>query len=211
MVLPGHEAEHSKESMSASEETVRDLEYSDHPLQLSERSMIAADIKNTFSSAITDLKADLLALSDHLSHTEKAEAKWDRAVERLTCTVSSHATHLILINRHLEDLDNRGKRQNIRVRGMPEIIELNKIKQALQAVFNRLPKCPKDTNIDFVRTHRALNPRPAALPRDIICCLHSFPLKEEILNKARRNDQILFNDHTISLFHDLSHITLQNK
>lgn len=174
----------------ASEDTVRDLECTDQPLQLSEMTKIAADIKNTFSSAITDLKADLLALSDHLSHTERVEAKRDRAVERLASTVSSNATLLILINRHLEDLDNRGQRQNIRVRGIPEKIEPNQIKQALQAVFNDLLEHLRNTDIDFVRAHRALNPRPidTAPPRDIICCLHSFSLKEEILNKARKND-----------------------
>lgn len=31
------------------------------------------------------------------------------------------------------------------------------------------------------------------------------------MNKARRHEQILFNEHTIALFKDLSHITLQNR
>lgn len=46
--------------------------------------------------------------------------------------------------------------------------------------------------------------------RDIICCLQNFPLKKEILNQARKSDQIIFNDSTITLFHGLSPITLQN-
>lgn len=72
---------------------------------------------------------------------------------------------------------------------------------------------PKDTDIEFVRAHRALAPRPpdTAPPRDIICCLQNFPLKEEILNKARRNERILFEAHAVTLFQDLSHITLQNR
>lgn len=148
----GHEAEHIEEdSLSASEDMVREPEHTDHPLRLSEMTKIAADIKNTLSSAITDLRADFLALSDRLSHTERAEAKRDRAVERLTTTVTSHATHLILMNRHLEDLDNRGRRQIIRVRGIPEKIEPAQIKSALQEVFNELLDRPKDTDIEFVQ------------------------------------------------------------
>lgn len=48
-------------------------------------------------------------------------------------------------------------------------------------------------------------------PRDIICCLQSFSLKEDIMRRARRNDQIIFNGETIMLFHDLSQITLKNR
>lgn len=213
MSLMGRKAEHNEDSLSASEDTVREPGYTDHPLRYSEMTKIAADIKSTFSSAITDLRADFLALSDWLSHTERAEATRDRAMGKLTATVSSHATHLMLMNRHLEDLDNRGRRQNNRVRGIPEKVEPAQIKQALQAVFIELLERPKETDIDFVKAHRALAARPAdtAPPRDIICCLQSFPLKEEILNKARKNDQILFNDHNIALYQDLSHITLQNR
>lgn len=83
----------------------------------------------------------------------------------------------------------------------------------MQAIFNELLELPKDTEIELVRAHRALNPRPSdtAPPRDIICCLQSFTLKEEILGKSRRNDKILFNDQPASLFQDLSHITLKNR
>lgn len=99
------------------------------------------------------------------------------------------------------------------MRGIPEHIETAQIKPTLQAVFNDLLDRPKDTDIEFVRAHRTLAPRPSdtAPPRDIICCLQNFPLKEEILNKARRNERILFEAHAVTLFQDLSHITLQNR
>lgn len=48
MVLQGHEAEQSEDSLSASEDTVRDVECTDNPLQLSEMIKIAADIKKHF-------------------------------------------------------------------------------------------------------------------------------------------------------------------
>lgn len=83
---------------------------------------------------------------------------------------------------------------------------------ALQRVFNSLLERPEDTEIEFVRAHRALRVRgPDTMPpRDIICCLQSFVLKEDIMHKAQRNDQIVFNGETIMLFHDLSQITLKN-
>lgn len=66
----------------------------------------------------------------------------------------------------------------------------------------------------FDRTHRVLSPRPAEAegpPRDVICCVKRYPLKEAIMAKAREQDQILFNGEEIQLFQDLSPITLRNR
>lgn len=48
-------------------------------------------------------------------------------------------------------------------------------------------------------------------PRDIICCLQNFQLKEVIMRKARRNERIVFNGENIMLFQDLSQITLKKR
>ena len=127
--------------------------------------------------------------------------------------MTSHASHLIDINRHLEDLDNRGRRANIRVRGIPESVENAQIIPTLRRVFNSLLEGQEDAAIDFVRAHRALRPKgpDTAPPRDIICCLQNYPLKEEIMIKARRNNRVVFNGESIMLFHDLSQITLRNR
>ncbi|XP_077341435.1 uncharacterized protein LOC143986902 [Lithobates pipiens] len=152
-------------------------------------------------------------LNEKMATMERAEHRRDQAVHRLEATTASHAAHLITINRHLEDLDNRGRRCNIRVRGVPETVAPDQIPSALRSIFNNLLENPADTPIDFVCAHRALRARPAeaAPPRDIICCLQSFPLKEEILNQARKNALIQFNDSELALYQDLSPITLQNR
>lgn len=71
-----------------------------------------ANIKSTFSAAITDLKSNLLVLTEKLAAVE--------AIHRLEKVAMAHSSHVIQMNRHLEDLYNRGKRNNIRVRGIPE-------------------------------------------------------------------------------------------
>lgn len=125
----------------------------------------------------------------------------------------SYSAHFIEVNRHLEVLDNRGRRYNIRVRGILESVEMDQIMLALQRVFNSLLDRPEDKAIDFVRAHRALRAKgpDSQPPCDIICCLHSFSLKEEIMRKARSNERIIFNGETIMLFQDLSQITLKNR
>lgn len=199
----------SEDSQSATEEPGRGRNRTNKPLTYADMSGFAADIKSTFSAAITDLKSNLLVLTEKMATIEATGKLRDRALHRLESVADSHATHFIEMNRHLEDLDNRGRRCNIRVRGIPETVDPDQIIPALQRVFNSLLDRQEDTDIEFVSAHRALRARgpDTAPPRDIICCLQSYPLKEDIMRRARRNDHIVFNGARIMLFQDLSQIT----
>lgn len=59
--------ENSKESASASKDMVSRESPADMHLTISARTTIAAGIKLTFSAAITDLKADILVLTEQLT------------------------------------------------------------------------------------------------------------------------------------------------
>lgn len=146
-----------------------------------------------------------------MTEAEKKSAQTQRAIGELDKIVWSHNRHLVNMMRHNEDLDNRGRRNNLRVRGVPEEIEAEQIPLALAAIFNSLLGRPKEATIHLVRAHRALRPRPQnnSSPRDIICCLVDFGLKEQILQKARGQDEILFNTSKIELYQDPSSVTLQ--
>lgn len=213
MAMPRVEEEYSEDSQSTLDDNGRETPHPDLPLTYAGISGFAADIKAAFSAAITDLKSSMLVLTDKMATAETAGRHRDMAIHRLEKVTFSHSQHLIDINKHLEDLDNRGRRKNIRVRRIPESVDTEQITPALQRVFNTLLERPEDTAIEFVRAHRALRARgPDNMPpRDIICCLHNFALKEDIMHKACRNDQIIFNGETIMLFHDLSQITLKNR
>lgn len=208
-----HDDEDDDISLATSEEMVRHNIHHDSPLTYADMTEIAADIKNSFSTAITDLKADILMLTEQMSTNERAGRRRDRAIARIDTIIDSHSLHLITMNRQLEDLDNRGRRNNIRVRGVPESITTEQIRPALTSIFNNLTDRPAESPIEFDRAHRALKPKPPeeAPPRDIICHLPNFTLKEEILQRARQNDAIIFNDKEILLFQDLSPITLKNR
>lgn len=161
MVTSRVEENYSEDSQSAIEDNSRGLPHHDLPLTYAGMSGFTADNKATFSAAITDLKSSMLVITDKMATVEAAGRHRDKAIhrlEKLTCTQSQH---LIEINRHLEDLDNRGRRNNIRVRGIPKSVEAEQITPALERVFNSLLERPEDTAIEFVRAHRALRARGA--------------------------------------------------
>lgn len=45
------------------------------------------------------------------------------AIQQILQVTSVYAQHLINMHRHMEDLDNRGQRSNLRFRGIPESVD----------------------------------------------------------------------------------------
>lgn len=176
-------------------------------------SRMTEDIKASIAAAVDDIREDLRTLTGKVTELKEKEVKTTGAIRQLDKVAWAHNRHLLEMSRHMEDLDNRGRRQNIRVRGVPESIEPIQIDAALTAIFNALLERDKETPIDLVRAHRALRTRATAdtNPRDIICCLASFKLKEEILSRARTQDEIVFQGNQISLYQDLAPQTLQQR
>lgn len=83
----------------------------------------------------------------------------------------------------------------------------------LTTIFNSPLQRDTDEPIDLVRAHRALRPRSQEdqNPRDIICCLADYKLKEDILTNARKQDGIQHNGKRVELYQDLSPMTLQQR
>lgn len=182
-------------------------------LNIQDLRMIATDIKDTLSAAISELRIDIRALSDRVQAAELMADRQDLQLHKTTRHVDTHTLQLREMQRHLEDLDNRGRRHNLRVRGMPESIEGDQITHATTSLFNGLLRRPIQTPIEFERIHRALRPKGKDTdpPRDIICCLSSFKLKEEILKQARGVPQIVHEGKIVQIYQDLSGITLQHR
>lgn len=92
-------------------------------LNIQDLRAVAADIKDTLSTAIAELRLDIHALNDRVSNTERVLEDHDLVLQRSTRKIDAHTLQLREVNRHMEDLDNRGRHHNLRVRGMPEEIE----------------------------------------------------------------------------------------
>lgn len=148
---------------------------------------VTVDIKATLSSAIADLRTEVRAIAARMDNMETATAKQGREIRRIQATTSTHTATLRSMQKHIEDLDNRGRPHNVRIRGLPESIETVQLEPTVVAFFNNILGRPEDTPVAMERIHRALHPKPgpAAPLRDAICCLVDFKLKENIMRKAR--------------------------
>lgn len=128
-------------------------------LSMADLQLVALDIKTTLSAAISDLKADLRAAAARVEIVESVAMTHGAAIQQVQKVNDTQARHLIEIHRHMEDLENRGRRRNLQIRGILENIESPQLQPAVWAICNTLLGRPPDAPIDMERCHRALRPR----------------------------------------------------
>lgn len=172
---------------------------------------VAADIKTTLAAAIADLSLEVRAVTARVLDVEKTTAQHSAVMRHVNRKVDAHTLHLRDLHRQVEDLENRSRRHNLRVRCLPETVENDKLTQSITGIFNNLLGRPPESVIKMERIHRALRPKGRATdpPRDVICCICDFQLKEEILRNTKLRSKCIYEGTLIQIYQDLSQITLQ--
>lgn len=141
------------------------------------------------------------------SRTDLLETKHDELT--LVCSDlrkehESLSETVLQLQAHIEDLDNRNRRNNLRVRGVPESV--TDLLPAIQKLFQSLlPDSPLSA-FSCGRIHRALRPPPPPEkpPRDIVLCLKDFLIKEDILRASRNTPNIRLEGIPIQIYLDIS-------
>lgn len=107
---------------------------------------------------------------------------------------------VLQLQTHLEDIDNHNRRNNIRVRGVPETVV--DLQAAVETIFHSLLPEHLDT---CDRIHWTIQPKPPLEkpPRDIVMCLKEFLVKEEILRASRNTLIIWYEGTTIQIYLDI--------
>lgn len=112
--------------------------YPDSLPRMTDLRSVAEDIKVTLFSAIADLRSKMRAIATRVDDVETAAAKQGREIRRIQATTLTHTSALHTMQRHLEDLDNRGRRHNVRIRGLPKSIETAQLESVVASFFNQV-------------------------------------------------------------------------
>ncbi|KAG8571259.1 hypothetical protein GDO81_011568 [Engystomops pustulosus] len=99
---------------------------------------LIAEVKEAFRSEISEIRRDIQGMTQKIDHLEAGQADSRRQIAHTQHTLHSHSVTLQDMARHLEDLDNRGRRNNIRVRGLSEVEGKEDVHATLQALFSTL-------------------------------------------------------------------------
>ncbi|CAH2324092.1 Hypothetical predicted protein [Pelobates cultripes] len=153
---------------------------------------MVAELRAIIREEIAAVRTDLTALEQRVDRLEEERIQSQQHRQAAELATTRQGNILLDLRRQVEDLDNRGRRNNIRVRGLPES-EDEVPQEILNGLFAQLlgDAAPGDSGIE--RAHRALRaPRRDGQPRDMICALLSFPLKESIMRAARAQQHITY-------------------
>ncbi|CAH2300581.1 Hypothetical predicted protein [Pelobates cultripes] len=161
---------------------------------------------------IAGLKEDIEALASRTSHTEKRLTDTQAATTQHSRAIETLQERVLYLEDGLEDLNNRSRRQNIRIRGLPESIQPEAILPTVQAIFQSILPDTSEQERYIERAHRALRPPAFNLnaPRDVITKLLHFPIKERLM-KAARDSPPIYQGHTLHFYQDLAPTTLKKR
>ncbi|CAH2274047.1 CDC42 small effector 2 [Pelobates cultripes] len=144
---------------------------------------LASKLESSMQDQISSLSSEIRQVNSRVGDLEEDRDKLLDRVQALERNQSCRDNKLLYIMRNTEDLDNGGRRNNIRIRGLPESQGTREdLHQILQSLFNKILQRPEETHILLDRAHRALRPKPIPhdSPRDVICRVHYYSEKEAI-------------------------------
>nr|AWH61093.1 L1 transposable element [Pyxicephalus adspersus] len=121
--------------------------------------------------------------------------------------IKSQLTSLLL---GTDDLENRSRRNNVHLRGIHNAMANADLHATVTTIFNMILDRPLDTPIEIDRVHRvrSVRDRSSNLPNDVLCRVHYYTVKEEIMRKAWRLGPVDFDGASVQLLPDVPAQTL---
>lgn len=180
-----------------------------------------SDICHTIESAVQGLQADMVAVRSELSTTtgamqqtinlqeerlaavEDSATKTSDTLAELEATVAAMKGEIQRLQDKCEDLENRSRRNNLRIIGIAEGEEGNTPTEFVSNLLKDILDLDEKPLID--RAHRLTLSRPKpGSPRPLILRVHFFHVKEQIFRRVREKGALLYKEQTIYISGDLS-------
>lgn len=162
---------------------------------------------------LQSIRIDVQSLSDRICTGETTQTALEKRVSQLEKAQSLQASHVSSLQLHLEQLAVRSRRNNLRLRGIPEDAGQESLQSIVVTICQQLAISEAPQDLEFDRMHRALGPRSTdpKRPRDVICRMYHYSHRESILRKAWEVGDSDFKGSPIKILADLSRATLQRR
>ncbi|XP_056372467.1 uncharacterized protein LOC130267160 isoform X2 [Hyla sarda] len=152
----------------------------------SDMSAMASDFKSAWCQDLQSVKQYAAELQGRVGGLEYFQGTVHDSMRDMQNALQPTSNHHALAE-HLDDVENRSCRNNIRIRGLPTATRSQDLQPTVIGIFNMLLGCLPETHIEIDRVHRVLKAPSTdpARPRDVICSIHCYTLKEQIMPKIR--------------------------
>ncbi|KAK1906699.1 LINE-1 type transposase domain containing protein 1 [Dissostichus eleginoides] len=167
-----------------------------------------SSLKTDIQLAIAPVRAELdeckTQLADHEEGLNTLAARIDSLEARCTQLAKDNAK----LQLKMDDLENRVRRCNLLIVGIPEGVEQgNPIPSSLTCFTNCLPDrggLEKAPVLDRAHCVPASRPKYGERPCSLLCKVHIFQVKEEILKLSRQKGKLVLGGTQIFIFPDYS-------
>ncbi|KAJ1115925.1 hypothetical protein NDU88_004145 [Pleurodeles waltl] len=169
-------------------------------------------LKDNLKSCIREVQKEVTEVDervDDLERTIDAREQDQKMVWR--CMVTLEEQHIELQLKQ-EDLENRSRRNNVRIRGMPRDEEGADIMTYTAALLNAVRGDPSWPLPLLDRAHRMVTVpgRTNAAP-DILARVYDYTEKEAIIQATQQSTGLELEGHWIQIYQDLSITTLRRR
>uniref|UniRef100_A0A8C5W8K9 Uncharacterized protein n=1 Tax=Leptobrachium leishanense TaxID=445787 RepID=A0A8C5W8K9_9ANUR len=184
-------------------------------LELRLQSILAGmPTKTDLADMLTDLHAsvrrDVEEVRGEVTDLGGRVTRLEQTVAEQPPATREHPAAYSELRRLVDDVDNWGRRNNLRIRGLKEMDPPEQLEELLCRFFNEVLGRAPASPIELNRAHRALRPRPqeGEPPRDVICNFASYRLKDQLMKHTRNARKWDFEGQSLELYHDLTPFTL---
>lgn len=169
-------------------------------------------LEETHRRDIQEVRGEVSTLAERVSTGEVSVSSLTDRVTALEQARDQHREVAIALQLHLEDVEDRSRRNNLRLRGIPETTPPENLGETVKEIFRSVLEEP-NLEIELDRVHRTLGPRPEDphRPRDVVCRLHRYTQKENILRRAWEHGEVDVQGIRTKILPDLSRATLKRR
>lgn len=169
-------------------------------------------VEEAHARDIQEIRKEMQTISERVDAGESSISALTQRVKDLEQSRETQAATAVDLQLHLEDLEDRSRRNNLRLRGIPEATGAEDLEATVLAILQGVLDTPQ-TSTELDRVHRTLGPRPSDpdRPRDVLCRVHRYTQKDLVLRKAWERGEVMFDGAEIKILPDLSRATLQRR
>lgn len=169
-------------------------------------------LRAQLAAELRDVRRDVDELGERVATMEEHNVDREESLHQLQQELLRLREQNLDLQTHAEDLENRSRRNNIRIRAVPWKAEGEDLREYVGSLFQQILGEEETSVVQMDRVHRVGLPRGKnAPPPDILVCIHDFQIKERILRRARDQQPLLFRDHHPALYEDLAASTLAKR
>lgn len=160
---------------------------------------------------VTEIKQDVLTNTARVDEAETRIDQTERSMEEVESALEMATKRIAFLEAKTDDLENRGRRKNLRIFGLKEGAE--GVQTLLTFVTDMLPQwlgLPPDRTFALERVHRTLADRKPNQNRAVLVRFLNFQEKEFVYRQARKSE-IKHDGARITFAQDLSAETLRTQ